>query len=64
VKKKKINEHSKQIERLISKKIRESMDDFKRSFVPKGWAVVNISSFAKDMAREIVDSHIVLNKTK
>ena len=63
--KKKVVNYKKEISNLIRKKIREEMNsDFKKAFVPKGWAVVKVSSFVEELAKEIIENCVVLKKTK
>jgi hypothetical protein len=63
--KKKVTNYKKEIGNLIRKKIREEMNsDFKKAFVPKGWAVVKVASFVDGLAKEIIENCVVLKKTR
>lgn len=63
--KKKAVSYRKEINNLIKKKFREGMkSDFKKAFIPKGWAVVKVVSFADELAKEITENCVVLKKIR
>ena len=42
------------LEELITKKLKQTLDcEFKRAVFPKGWTMVKINCFAKQLAEEI-----------
>ena len=47
------------LEQVIKKAFRDTTDhcEFKRAFVPRGWAAINIKKFSKDLA-EIIDNSL------
>jgi hypothetical protein len=62
---KKAQDYEKKIQSLMRARIRQSMDcDFKKAFVPKGWAVLKVDRFVKDVAKEIVREFLILKRTR
>lgn len=43
------------LDSIIRKHLKEAKDrcDFKKAFIPKGWACIKIKKFSKELAKEI-----------
>ena len=49
------------LQKIIEDRLNKTLDcDYKKAFIPKGWACINIKRFSRELAKEIKER---LNKS-